>query len=117
MLACANSLIQHALMRHTSRLPSERKFEVNAFGLLQNGKDAGKVCHGRATFGAEHAHQTFSGNVRPLFKVLKSNGRIDVVAQNGLAGIEIAVKNALDGLAQKRMAKIRIALRAPGSFL
>jgi hypothetical protein len=57
------------------------------------------------------AHQTLSGNLRTLFKVMKSGCSIDVVAQDRLTGREVAVDNALDGLAQKRVTEIRVALR------
>ena len=43
---------------------------------------------------------------------------VNIIAENGLTSREVSVNNALDGLAQKRMAELRIALRPrPDGFL
>jgi hypothetical protein len=42
----------------------------------------------------------------------------NIVAEHGLAGRQVAVNDALDGLAQKGLTKIRVALRPrPDGFL
>ena len=46
-----------------------------------------------------------------LFEVLKSNCRVDVVAQNGFAGFKIAIDNTFDSFTQKRFPEIGVALR------
>ena len=54
----------------------------------------------------------------PNVKVLKSDRRVDIVAEGGLAGRQVAVDNALHGLAQKSLTEIWIVLRPrPDSFL
>src|ERR1035437_4935805 len=46
-----------------------------------------------------------------LFEVLKTDSRVDVVTEHGLAGFKVAVDDAFDGLTQKGLAEIRVALR------
>ena len=106
------------LSRFLPLLPSERKLEVDAFLFLQRGEYAGKIRGGGAALWPQHAHQALGRYLRSLFELLKSDRRVDVVAQDGLAGFKIAVNDALNGLAQKRLTEIRIALRpCPDGFL
>jgi hypothetical protein len=76
---------------------------MNPLGLLQRGQNAQKIRDGRAALGPEHPHQTLRGNVGPLLKILKSNGRVDVVAKHSLPRSQVSVQDALDGLAQKSL--------------
>src|SRR5450756_1402575 len=46
-----------------------------------------------------------------LCEVLKTDSRVDVVTEHGLAGFKVAVDDAFDGLTQKGLAEIRVALR------
>jgi hypothetical protein len=52
------------------------------------------------------------------FEALKSDGCIDVVAQDCLAGREVAVDDVLDSLAQKGLTELLVALgsRPDGSL-
>jgi hypothetical protein len=58
----------------------------------------------------QHTHQALGGNLRAPFEVPKSGRGVDIVAENGLAGRKVSVNDALDSLAQKRMAGLRVAL-------
>jgi hypothetical protein len=42
-------------------------------------------------------------------QLLKANGAVDVIAENGLAGVDIAGKEALDAFPQKLRPKIRVS--------
>ena len=86
-----------------------------AFGLLQRGQNAGEVRGRRAAFWTQHAHQALGGNLRPPFQVLKTDGRVHIVAEHGLPGVKIAVDDALDGFPQECLAEIGDrAAPAPG---
>lgn len=76
------------------------------------GDDRKQVIGLRVAFWAEHPHEAFSRGVRGLAQTFKADGRVDVVAQNGFAGIHIAGQQALDALAQQRLAECLIALGA-----
>jgi len=69
---------------------------MDAFCFLQRSEDAGKICGGRAALWPQHAHQTLDRNVRTFFEALKSDRSIDVIPQDRLAGLKIAIDDALD---------------------
>jgi hypothetical protein len=80
-------------------LSSQRKLEVNAFSFLQRRENAGKIRGGGAALWPQHAHQALGRYLCALFELLESDRRVDVVAQDGLAGSEVAVDDALNGFA------------------
>ena len=92
-------------------LSSQRKLEGDAFRFLQRREDAGKIRGGGAALRTQHAHQALSRYLRTLFELLKSDRRVDVVAQDDLAGSGIAVDDALNGFAQKCLTELRVPLR------
>lgn len=78
----------------------QRQLEMNTFRFLQSGEDARKVCGRGAALGAEHPHEAFRGNARSFFEALKTDGRVDIIAQHSLAGGEVSVDDAFDSLTQ-----------------
>jgi hypothetical protein len=84
---------------------------VHTFGLLQSGQDAGEVRGRGAAFGTEHAHQAFGRDARAFLEIVKTGCGVDIVAEHCLAGCEIAVDDAFDGLTQQGLAEVRIVLR------
>jgi hypothetical protein len=82
-----------------------------AFHFLQSRQDAGEVCGRGTALWAQHPHEAFSWNLRAPFKILKTDGRVHIVAEHGLPGFQIAVDDALDAFTQECPAEIRIALR------
>src|ERR1035441_1546174 len=100
------------------RSPLQSQFEMHPFRLLQYGQDAGKVRGRRAALGTQHAHQVLGRNVRAFFEILKTDRSVDIVAEYRLAGRQVTVDHAFDGLTQEGLAEIRIALRPrPDGFL
>ena len=56
--------------------------------------------------------------MRTLFKVLKTNRRVDIIPQYGFARIEVSVEFALDGFTQESLTEVRLPLGARAdSFL
>src|SRR5262249_36858184 len=60
----------------------QRQLEMHALCLLQGSENAGEVRRRRAPLRAEHTHKAFGRNVRALFKILKPEGRVHVLAQH-----------------------------------
>ena len=89
----------------------QRQLEMHALGLLQCAEDAREVRGRWATLGTEHTHEAFRRDMRPLFQVQKADGRIHIVAENGLTGFKVAVQDALHRLTQQGLAELRFALR------
>jgi len=59
-----------------------------------------------------------AGNARAFLQVLKSDRGVNIITQNRFAGRQLAMDDALDGLAQKRSTEIWVALRpCPDGFL
>jgi hypothetical protein len=94
-----------------SASPLQRQFEPHALRLLQRRKDAAKVRGRRVALWPQHAHEALGWNPRALFKLLKSNRSVHIVAEHGLAGFKVAGDDAFDGFAQKSLSEIRISLR------
>jgi hypothetical protein len=86
--------------------------KANAFTLLQETDDFEQIIRPRIARRSEHAHEALGGDMRGLGKFRESDGRIDVVPENGLGGGDIAAKHAFDAFAQKLLAEFGIALDA-----
>src|SRR5882762_9658093 len=84
---------------------------MHAFRLLQSRQDAGEVCGRGTALWTQHPHEAFGRNLRAPFKILKTDGRVHIVTEHGLPGLQVAVDDALDGFTQERLTEIRIALR------
>src|SRR5208283_4221605 len=67
-----------------------RHMQLDPRLLLQIADDAEEVAGLRIAAGAEHADQAFGGGVRRLTKLFEADRRLDVVAQDRLAGLDIA---------------------------
>ena len=87
-------------------------FEPHAFLLLEIGHDIEQVTGLRIAFRTKHAHQALRRSIHDRAKLFEPDRRVDVIAQNGLAGFHVAGKKSLDAFAKKCSTKIRIALRA-----
>jgi len=68
----------------------EGDFEAHALRALQMGDDVEQVLRLRIALRAEHPHQALRGDLRELAQALEPHRAVDVVAQQRLAGVEIA---------------------------
>jgi hypothetical protein len=59
---------------------------------------------------AEHSHETLSRNAGGVREFRKADGRVDVIAQDGLGGRNVAVQHRFETFAKQRSAKLRVAL-------
>lgn len=59
---------------------------------------------------AKHAHKAFGRFMRSFAELLKTDRRVDVIAKDSLAGLDIARKKAIHGLADKALAELGIPL-------
>jgi hypothetical protein len=66
----------------------------------------------RVALRSKHPHQAFWRFVSKTAQLLKANGAVDVIAENGLAGADIARKEALHASPQKLRPKIRVLFDA-----
>lgn len=86
--------------------------EAHAFALLQKGHNLEQIIRARIARGSEHAHKALRGNVGRLGEFCEADGRVDVVAENGLRGRDVAAEHAFDAFAQKLLAELWIAFDA-----
>ena len=75
--------------------------------LLQIADDAEEVARLRIAARAEHADQALGGRVGRLAELFEADGRLDVVAQDRLAGVDVAGQHRVDAFAQQRFARRR----------
>jgi hypothetical protein len=66
----------------------------------------------RISLGSEHAHQALGRCACCLRQLLKSDGCVDVVAENRLADFDLAGNELLHGFRQKRFTELDVALGA-----
>ena len=85
--------------------------EADTFALLQKTDNFKEIVRPRGTCRPQHPHEAFGRNLRALFKILKPECGVHIVAEHGLSGFQIAVEDALDGFTEECLAEIRIALR------
>ena len=69
------------------------------------------TCSFTGTALAQPPVRKFDDPGAPPFKVLKTDGSIDIVAEYRLAGCKVAVDDAFDSFPQERLTEILIALR------
>src|SRR5208337_931134 len=84
--------------------------KAHAFSLLKIGDDLEQVARLRIAGGSEHAHEAFGRAVNHFGKFNETHSRVDIVAQDGLAGAHVAGKQTLDTFAEKFLAKRGVAL-------
>src|SRR5580700_8138486 len=107
------SLIQavRTSARSCHQLPDFRRCrdaETHAFAVLQKTHHLEEIGRSRIAGRAEHPHQALGGHMRRLSEFRESDGGIDVIAEDGLAGGDVARQQAFDALAQQRLPKLRI---------
>src|SRR5271169_3257384 len=73
--------------------------------LLQVADHAEEIARLRITARAKHADQALRRGIRRLAELFEADCRIDGVAQDRLAGVEIAGQRCIDPLTQKRTPK------------
>jgi hypothetical protein len=88
------------------------EFQAEASGLLQVGDHLEEISRLGIPFWAKHAHETLRGFVGEVAQRFKAYGRVDVIAQNGLAGLELSGEETFNALAQKLVPESRIAFDA-----
>src|SRR5580700_3818068 len=90
---------------------SSRKghLQVAAGVLLQVAYDAKQVSCLWIPSWAEHADQALWLRSRRLAEFLKSNRRLDIVAQDRLSGVDITRQQGLDTVAQQGLGKSRVS--------
>ncbi len=64
--------------------------------LLQSADDAEEVARLRVAARAEHADQAFGGRAGGLRELLEADGGLDVIAQDGFAGVDVAGQQGVD---------------------
>jgi hypothetical protein len=82
--------------------------------LLQVAEHGEEVARLRIAARTEHAHEALGRRAGGAAERLEADRRIDVVAQDGLAGLEVAFQHARHRFLQKRLAEVGIA---PGARL
>lgn len=90
--AQANELVAWMLGRNLLRslCSGSFDFEPHAFAMLKEAHHLKQVFGARIATRAEHPHQALRRNARGLGEARKPNGRIDVVAQDGLRHCDFA---------------------------
>src|SRR5450759_3910640 len=78
--------------------------------LLQIADHAEKVLGLRVAARTKHTDQALRRRASCYPEFFKADRRLDVVAQDYLAGLHVAGEHRVDALAQKRLGKFRVAL-------
>ena len=92
-------------------------FKLHALRFLQVFDDLKQIFRLGIAMRPEHPHQTLCGTMRDFAQLVESHGCLDEIAQNDLAGFNVAGEKVFDPLAQERLAKTGIALNArPDGF-
>src|SRR5712692_2643462 len=86
--------------------------ETDPLALLQKTDNFEKVVRSRVAGRSEHPHEAFGRDVRGLGEFGKTDGCVDVVAQDGLGRGDIAGEHGFDPLTQKLFAELGIARNA-----
>jgi hypothetical protein len=83
--------------------------QLEACLLLKVADHTEQISRLRIAARSEHADQTFGLRAGFGTEPFKADCRLDVVAQNGFAGIDVASEHGVDAFAQERAAEFRIA--------
>jgi hypothetical protein len=83
--------------------------KLDASLFLQVADDAEKVAGLRIAARSEHADEALRLRAGRLAKLLEADGRLDVVAQGRLAGVDIAGEYGVDSFAQQSFAEGGVA--------
>jgi hypothetical protein len=96
--------VRAEVVSHASTGDLERQFEVEAFGALQVTNDFEQIPSLRVAFRAKHPHQALRWPPRQATQFLKTDSRIDVIAQYRLSGVEIPAEQTLDAFSEEFLA-------------
>src|SRR5215831_8677346 len=92
------------------RLPHREHAELHARSLLQIADHAEKILGLRVTAGPEHADQAFGRRASCGPEFFEADGRLDVVAQDRLSGLQVTGEHRIDSLAQQRLREFLVIL-------
>ena len=84
----------------------------DALGTLQHLNDREEALRRRVAAWPEHALETFGGKARRFRQAVEGDAGVDVVAQHGLAGVEVAGEQFVDRLGEHGGAEACVALGA-----
>jgi len=84
-----------------SRSRHHVKFDPGA--LLQIGQHIEQIAGLRIAAGAEHADEALGLGAGGLAQLLEADRRLDVIAQDRLAGVDVAGEHCIDSFAQQRV--------------
>ena len=87
-------------------------FENCSFGFLQVGDDFEEVFRLGIAGGAEHAHEDLGGTAEILAQLHKADRAVDVLAEDGFSGVDIAGDHAADGFTEQGAAEAGALLEA-----
>jgi len=87
-------------------------FENCSFGFLQVGDDFEEVFRLGIAGGAEHAHEDLGGTAEILAQLHKADRAVDVLAEDGFSGVDVAGDHAADGFAEQGAAEAGALLEA-----
>ena len=73
-----------------------RYLQLDALRFLEGFDNGEQACGGWIAARTEHALQALRGDLRCLLQTFKGNAGVDIVAQDGLAGVEIAGEKVID---------------------
>jgi hypothetical protein len=93
-------------------------FEMDAFGTLQVADDFEKIFGLGVAGWPEHAHEAFGRTIGGVAEFGEANGGVDEIAEDELAGFDIAGEEIVETFAEQGFAELRVALdtRADGFF-
>jgi hypothetical protein len=91
-----------------ARGQAETGSDIDLLVWLQASFDLKQIIRPRVPFWAKHTHKTFGGYVGNFGQTPKTNSRVDIVAQNGLARFHITGKHSANVLFEHGLAKRNI---------
>ena len=94
----------------SGRLKLAGNMKANACPLLQIANHAEEIFSLGVAPRAKHADQAFGRRACRCTELLETDGRLDVIAQDRLAGFHIAAEHRINALAQKRLSKYLVVL-------
>ena len=81
--------------------------------FLKVAEDAEQIACLRIAARAEHTHEALRGSIRGFAELCKADSRIDVVAQDRLAGLHVTGQHRIDAFAQKVLGERSVFCDAP----
>src|SRR5882757_10050730 len=84
--------------------------QAEARALLQVADHAEEVPGLRIAARSEHADQALGRRAGRFAELFETDGRLDVIAQDRLAGLDIAAQHRIDALAKEGLGKFLVSL-------